>query len=184
MTKKTSILLICFLAVSYSLPAFASDSKKSPLDEIYKCINITEGEDRLACFDASVASLQMKEEKKELLAIDAEQAREIERDSFGLSLPSLPKIGLFSRGSDADGEKIDDTQIYNVKSYRKTHRGLIVVMQNGHVWQQSNSNDPGWIPKGDLVAKIKKASLGSFFLTLENEKGQAGRKGLRFKRIE
>ena len=56
-------------------------------------------------------------------------------------------------------------------------------MENGHVWRQI-SGDLGYIPKGNVSAEIKPAAVGTFFISLENEKGQSGRKGARFKRIE
>jgi len=150
-SKRICVLTVvsCFFI---SQPAFAQE-RASVLSDLYICSSISDDADRLSCFDKAVPTLKVKEEKKEIVAIDAEQVREIKRDSFGFSLPSLPKIGLFDK------------------------------KENGHVWQHT-SGDLGRIPKGDLTATIKPASLGSFFVRLENEKGHSGRKGAKIKRIK
>jgi len=177
-SKRICVLTVvsCFFI---SQPAFAQE-RASVLSDLYICSSISDDADRLSCFDKAVPTLKVKEEKKEIVAIDAEQVREIKRDSFGFSLPSLPKIGLFDK-KENDVEKL--AQTFKVKSISPRRSGLIITLENGHVWQHT-SGDLGRIPKGDLTATIKPASLGSFFVRLENEKGHSGRKGAKIKRIK
>jgi len=158
----------------------SAKQNKSVLDNVYQCTVIADATERLYCFDNAVSSLRVKEENKEIVAIDAEQVKEIKRDSFGFSLPSLPKIGLFGKNDEKE-EKA--AQVFKVKSIVKRRSGAIITLENGHVWQHT-SGDLGRIPKGNVTATIKPASLGSFFVRLENEKGHSGRKGAKIKRIK
>lgn len=82
--------------------------RRSPLDGLYDCAKIESNEDRLACFDSVAASLQIKEEKKEIVALDAESAKTIKKEAFGFNLPSLPKLGLAKIGADKDIESITE----------------------------------------------------------------------------
>jgi len=171
--------LMTILCVSLPGHSYANEPV-SPLNTIYACAAIVDDTERLACFDKNVPVLKVKEEKKEIVAIDAKGIEAIERDSFGFSLPSLPKFGL-SKSSKEKPKK--SVQFFDVKSISKGRNGATITMENGHVWRQI-SGDLGYIPKGNVSAKIKPAAVGTFFISLENEKGQSGRKGARFKRIE
>jgi len=177
---KIRVSCITLAIVAYnSTPSLAAE-QVSPLSAIYACTSISDATDRLACFDKNVPVLKVKEDKKEIIAIDAEGVKAIERDSFGFSLPSLPKLGLFTPDS-KNPEK--GAKFFKVKSMSKHRNGVTLTMENGHIWRQING-DLGYIPKGELTAKIKPASLNTFFISLKNEKGQSGRKGARFKRVE
>ena len=171
------VLLFTGLILSIGSQCHANDSE-SPLNAIYACAAITNDSQRLECFDRTVPAVQIKESKKEIIALDAKQAKAIEKDSFGFSLPSLPKFGLIK-----DSKKSKSSaQEFQVKNISKTRKGIAVTMENDQVWQQT-SGDTGYIPKGNVKAKIKEAAFGSFFLVLENEKGKSG-KGIRVKRVK
>ncbi len=176
-TKITCFIVVLFASIT---PPLLSSAQVSPLSAIYTCTSIIDDTERLACFDRNVPVIKVKEEKKELITIDSEGVKAIERDSFGFSLPSLPKLGLFTPKT----EKTEKSaQFFDVKSISKGRNGAVLTMENGHVWRQING-DLGYIPKGNLTARIKPASLNTFFISLKNEKGQSGRKGVRFKRVE
>lgn len=176
-TKFVYLTTIIFASLSNYA---AANEPASPLNTIYACAAIEDDTDRLACFDKNVPVLKGKEEKKEIVAIDSEAIKAIERDSFGFSLPSLPKFGLLK----STKEKSEKTaQLFEVKSISKGRNGATITMKNGHVWRQING-DLGYIPKGNISARIKPAAVGTFFISLKNETGKTSRKGARFKRIE
>lgn len=171
---RTLVVLIC------ASGSTIAQAQTSPLSEIYACASITDNADRLACFDKNVPILQVKEEKKEIITLDAEGVKEIERDSFGFSLPSLPKLGILKSKSEKSKKT---SQYYGVKSVSTNRKGVTFTMENGHVWKQING-EIGKIPKGTLTAKIKPATMGTFFISVKNEDGKGSRKGARFKRVE
>lgn len=178
-------LLIVFVGLFFvfAAPAFAKDNvaadPASPLGKLYECAKITIDTDRLACFDSNVATLQVKEEKKEIVALDAASAKKIKREAFGFSLPSLPKLGLPSLGGgDSDGP---DVLTFPVKSVKKQGRSYVFYMENGQVWRQVNGKF-NYIPKGDLTATIKSGAIGSFRMNLSNGKERV--RGMGVRRIE
>ena len=172
----------CLIIAIFGCIPFQSTAEelKSPLSAIYACSSILDDAQRLACFDKNVPVLQVKESKKEFIAIDSEQAKTIERESFGFSLPSLPKFGLINSKDDKSKSSV---QTFNVKTLSKTRRGITLTTENNQVWQQS-SGDSGYIPKNISSVTIKPGAFGTFFAMLKNDKGQKSSKGIRVKRIE
>ncbi len=163
-----------------SQTAFTQDidvDYKSPLSGLYDCAEIGDNMQRLACFDKMAASLQLAEEKKEIVTIDAQAAKKIKKEAFGFHLPSLPKLGLPTIGAD---NKIDSV-VLDVKSIGFVHNKYIITFENGQVWEQSGGR-LNYVPKGKLTATIKPKSMGSFVLSLH--KGKTTVRGLRVRRIK
>ena len=178
----SKIKILGFIVILHSLGAtfaYANDLT-SPLNAIYSCTPIKDSLERLACFDKHVSALKFKEEKKEIITITAKQAKAVERDSFGFSLPSLPKLGLINSNTDKSKKS---AQTFKVETLTNNRNRIILKMENGQIWQKSSS-DAVYIPKGNLTAQIKPAAFGSFFVSLTNDKGQSSSKGIRVKRIK
>ncbi|MGJ8563585.1 MAG: hypothetical protein ACSHXY_08530 [Alphaproteobacteria bacterium] len=180
MARIVLILTVLFMGVCET--AFANDKDApdtaSPLGILYECALISGDTERLACFDSNVAALQVKEEKKEIVALDAASAKTIKREAFGFSLPSLPKLGLPSLSSSDDAP---DALTFDVKSVKKKGRNYVFYMKNGQVWEQANGTF-NYIPKGDLKATIKSGSIGSFRMSLSNGKERV--RGMGVRRVE
>lgn len=179
-------LALCAVALSLPVAAAAQDRAPettfSPLSGVYACKVITSETDRLACYDAAVGLLQEKEEKKEFVAIDSAAAKTLKREAFGFTLPSLPKLGLFSNKDGAKkAEKDDNTVDLAVKSVSKRHSGIIIVMENGQIWRGTGGR-LNYIPNGDLTARISRGAIGSYKLSLSNGKDRV--RGLNVKRVE
>ena len=179
MARFSNIIFVAsFVLFGSSVNANAQDAK-SPLDNIYACAAITSNTDRLACFDQRVAALKTKEAKKEIVALDAQSAKDIKKEAFGFSLPSLPKLGLPSLG---DGDEAGpDTLTFRVKSVQKRGRNYVFTMENGQKWQQVSGRF-NYIPKGDLEATIKSGAMGSYRLSLDNGKERV--RGMGVRRVE
>lgn len=180
-----SIIFFCAGIFLFSAQAIAKDKKNtdeySPLSTLYECAAIEEPEQRLACFDTSVANLRTAEQKKEIVAIDAKAARKIKREAFGFNLPSLSKIGLPKLSLPGGGKDKTEALVASVKSIRTSRRVLIITLENGQVWKEVGGH-LNYIPKGDLKATIKPKSVGSYLLSLNN--GKTTVRGLRVRRIE
>lgn len=158
--------------------AAAQEAAPSPLADVYACKGITEETARLACYDEAVGRLQERESSQEFVAIDSKAAKKLNREAFGFSLPSLPKLKLFSS---EDGAKEDDSIELAVKTVSKRHSGITLVMENGQVWK-STGGRLNYIPKGDLTARISRGAIGSYKLSLSNGKDRV--RGLKVKRAE
>lgn len=184
MTRYLYIFASLILMESTALVTHANENnnpsqtfKQSPLSSIYACKEITDSDERLACYDAQVDILRSAEKNKEIVAIDIESAKQIKREAFGFSLPSLSRIGLPKIGTD---EKIDSVTL-SVKSVRTQGSRYIITLDNGQVWKEVGGHQKR-IPKGTLTATIKPKSLGSFMLTLNNSNSQ--KRSMRAKRIK
>ncbi len=169
-----TVLTGCTLILLHPKLSFAKDS--GPLLDIYTCAKISEDAKRLACFDEKIAVLKVKDDKKEFVAIDAEAVQELKRESFGFSLPSLPKLALPSLSKD----KRENLEVKITKMVKRNRR-YIFTMENGQVWEQT-SGDIRYIPKGDLIATIKPKSMGSFMLSASNGKNKMP--SIRVRRIQ
>jgi len=146
------------------------------LSLLFACSKIDTDQERLRCQDSEIQNLQQATESKKIVIIDEKAAKDIKKKSFGLS---LPKLGLPSFDGAAKSPK---AVFLPIGSIEKTGRKLTFKMQNGQIWQTTNS-DFGRIPKGEnLEAKIKSAALGSFLMTVTNGKSKSTT--MRVRRIE
>lgn len=136
-------------------------------DTIYACAEIQTDAERLACFDDAVAQFRAAEDAGEVATISKEELTELNRESFGFSLPSLPKTFLPKFG--ANNETKLDAISEPVKSTSRLSSGkLRVTLENGQVWDQIDTKDIFVSRKrGVEVAEIKRASLGSFKMKLD-----------------
>lgn len=136
------------------------------LNSLYACTEIGEASARLACFDAATANLRTAESVGEVRVIDLNSVQELDRESFGFSLPSLAKI-LAPKKSTASlrTAPIDRIQAI-IQSVRIAPSGAAVVtLDNGQIWRQIDQERPFPLKPGKSV-QISKASLGSFFLVI------------------
>ena len=178
--QKKLFSLICIAVVAPAGVASAKDITGdfiSPLTGLYVCAEMNDASERLACYDEMVASLKIAEERKEIVAIDAQAAKKIKREAFGFNIPSLPKLGLPKIGGD---EKIDSV-VLKVKSIKKQGRRYVIRFENGQIWEEVGGHI-NYIPRGELTATIKPKSMNSYMLSLH--KGKTTVRGLRIRRIE
>lgn len=173
--------IILGLGIFGPLSALAQDAV-SPLASIYQCRDIDDDAERLACYDQQVDRLEEKEEKKEIVAIDAKEAERLREKTFGFSLPSIPDLNFLDIGKDKENE---DAMVFTVEKVSILARGrskqYTVHLHNGMVWEQV-SGRINYLPKGDLTATIKKGAIGSYMMSLSNGKERV--RGLGVKRIE
>jgi hypothetical protein len=176
--------LVATLACAGAAAAQESPATASPpnvLAKVYACAAVPEAQARLACFDAEVAALRTAETEGQFAAVDATRARQIQRESFGFSLPSLPQLGLptFRRPSEGGPpEENLDSQSMKIARLGRFDGRTSFIMENGQVWvlveAQENRN-----AKAGAEVNIRKAALGSFLMSVE-----AGGRALRVRRAQ
>jgi hypothetical protein len=138
------------------------------ITDVYACAQVQDDAQRLQCYDGAVGRLRQAESAGQVVAVDRQQAREIERDSFGFHLPSLSRLLPNLEGGD---EAIDDVQ-FTVTRVRVSPTGYHTFeMDNGQVWTQVEPQGARNVREGDVVT-IRRASLGSFRLI--SSRGGAG----------
>jgi hypothetical protein len=151
------------------------------LSKVYACAAIADPQARLACFDAEVASLKTAESEGQFAAVDANRAQQIQRESFGFYLPSLPQLGLprFRRAAEGGpAEESFDSQSMRIARLGRFDGRDSFVMENGQVWVQIDTEKNRKAEAGAAVT-IRKASLGSFLMSVE-----AGGRAVRVRRAQ
>jgi hypothetical protein len=178
---RIALASLCFAAVA-AAPAAAQDQPASTpgvLDQVYACANVAGESERLACYDGAVGRLREAQNTGELLAVDRHQAQELERDAFGFSLPSLPR--LFGRGDNDRPAMVEEVAEMQLEIERVTmrHDGTaLFTMTNGQVWSQIDNESPRNARAGGQVT-IRRATMGSFLMSVA-----AGGPALRVRRSQ
>ncbi|MEO0466447.1 MAG: hypothetical protein AAF216_07870 [Pseudomonadota bacterium] len=150
----------------------ANAQETASTEAVYSCAEIDEIEARLACYDEAVGRLQVAEEAGEITTITKEEVEQAERDSFGLSLPSLSGLAFpgFGNGDDDDEEEDRgvETITAGVVNIRESAYGdLIVTLDNGSVWRQIDSKNVFVGRSGVESATVERASMGSYRMSLD-----------------
>lgn len=174
-------LAIACLAFS-AAPAFAQEA---PLDKVYACSAIADGTQRLACYDGAVAGLKQAQASGGVAVVSREQVAAAEKEAFGFDAPKLaelarnaaapPPVVTAPPAAGAPAKPVTpaaapapqplDKVMLTIKSAEKLPNGTYrFTMDNGQVWQQTDTVDLGRLPKGTMTAEIKKAAMGSFML--------------------
>ena len=156
------LALIAVLGLA-TLPALAEDVSTS---DVYACKDIATDTERLACYDAAVGRLKAAEEAGEVKTFTRKEVEEVRRDSFGFSIPSLPKLA-FGGKDDSGKDKSDELKevTFPIASISGKRGALKITLENGQVWQQTDTK--GVNPRGQKEARIYQAALGSYKMKLD-----------------
>ncbi len=123
------------------------------------CREIAEPQARTACLDARVADFATALDEGRLVVVERSRIRAVERESFGIALPSMAALSNVFGGGEAEEavpetETLDDgtTVVYRAGGGVEELRGapvasvdtdpygkFIVTLENGQVWRQSDS---------------------------------------------
>jgi hypothetical protein len=162
------LLLIGIVAFPAPLLAAQPDVAGSRLiDAVTACQAVADPQQRLACFDASVAKLRSATEKRDVVVLDKEEVRKTKRSLFGFSLPDVP---FFGDKDETEAEKKEFSQIETtiVKVGSSGYGKWIMVLPDGAAWQFSEVNNRVEPEPGDKIV-IKKAALGSYMANIEGQ---------------
>ncbi len=165
---------LAVLACVAALPAAAKDkappARPAQIQELYACRDIADSAARLACFDREVGELSSADTAREITFTDRETAKKARRGLFGFSFPKLG--GIF--GGDEDEIKEIETTIRSASIDRSGKYTL--VMEDDAVWVQIDTARLPRQPKAGQKVKIKVATMGSYFATID------GGRSIRLKR--
>jgi len=137
-------------------------------DAIYACAEITDDAQRLACYDDTVGRFEAAEIAGEVTTISKSEVKELSKESFGFSLPSLPRI---MRPKSGDGELAALNKIeLAVSSIERTRNNkILVTLENGQVWLQTDGKRIQFSKRlGVDAAVVQRAALGSFKMKLDD----------------
>ena len=195
--NKFSTTLIAASFVTFGAVAWAQTGQNpanaavSPLEPIYACADKTNPTERLACFDAAVATIRAKEAKSEIVTFDKQRVEKVRREAFGFSLPSLPKLGFPAFGGALKADSKDQSvaavaaeedieeQSFTVVSTRESAGRVVITLENGQVWRLTEAGELNAAKRPPYKVNIRAAAMGSFILTVEGRN-----KGYRVRRVE
>ena len=165
------VVLAIVLAAALAVPQLAAapaqvkaEGRARELQKLIDCRKITDNAARLACYDEATAAMDQAEAKGDIVVVDREQARKVRRQAFGFTLPSMH---LFERGEKP--EEINNVSGV-IASARQVGYGkwLITLADDGGAWLQVDTTEVPFDPKAGMPVKIRKASLGSYMMSLGN----------------
>jgi hypothetical protein len=139
------------------------------------CRQIVDSQARLACFEASMSGLEaafpeavLAPEERVVVQEEKKRRRLIDRFGFGGGAEPAPtKVEQV----EAAPEALDAISLGVIETGTTRNGKLIVIMENGQVWRQIDS-DPARVrvPRGDLTAEIKTGTFSSHSMRLNDGK--------------
>jgi hypothetical protein len=164
--------LVCCATTLNAQNSTGKDSRSALFQSVVSCKQKTDPAERLACFDAAVTKMEQAEASKELVIMEKAEISKVKKGLFGFS---VPKIGLFGDDDDDKEETVKRLQT-TIKSVRSLGNDKwLVTLEDGAVWAQIDTARSVTPKPGDVII-LKKASMGTYFATID------GRGGIRMKR--
>lgn len=152
-----------------AMPAAAKDKDSSArpalIEQLYGCRDIADAAARLACFDREVAGLSAAEEKREISFADKAAVEKARRGLFGFSFSSLGS--LFGGGGDDDKDGRISQIETTLRSVSYAGTKYRFTLEDGAVWQQTDTIDPSRQPRAGDKIEIKAGAMGSFMAKVE-----------------
>ena len=148
-----------------SLPGQAAPAQEraETLSRVTACRAIADNAARLSCYDTAVSALDAAERQGEVVVMDRAQVGEARRQLFGFEMPALPR--LF--GAAAEGvPEIDSIETTLQSATQLSDNHWVFRLADGGVWRQIDSDPFRYRPRAGDAVRVRKASLGSFLLTV------------------
>lgn len=162
---RTSLIIGLFVIAAAANPALAAppaaQKRAAVLQGLADCRKLTDGAERLACYDKAAALLDEAETKGDIVVADRAQVREVRRQAFGFILPSL---NVF----DHPGDKPEEADRLTAKVESAVQQGdgkWIIRLEGGQVWRQIDTDELTRYPKAGGTVTISRAMMGSYKLS-------------------
>jgi hypothetical protein len=151
------VFIFAALIPIIAAPAFAQEALHK---KVYACAQVGDAGQRHACFDALVPDLK-KAGEAQFGATPAPKPSPLTAPVVTAEAPKAPKPA--TAPTPAEPEKVS----LSVTSMTRSSNGkLRFTMENGQVWRQIDTTTVRNIGEGPWTAEIRKASFGSFLLSL------------------
>lgn len=148
-----------FALISASEAHAQQAASENHLAEIKMCAAVQAANERLACYDRSVQSLDDAERRGDIIVVDRAEVRETRRQLFGFNLPSVP---MFERSS-SRAETIDNLST-KLTSAREVGSKWILTLENGSIWRQTDSSAFRFSNQPGATVEIRQGAMNSFLM--------------------
>jgi hypothetical protein len=132
------------------------------LARVTACRDIADGAARLSCYDAAVSALDSAERQGEVVVMDRAQIGEARRQLFGFEMPALPRLFGPTEGV----AEINSIETTLQSATQVADNRWVFRLADGGVWRQIDSDSIRHRPRQGDAVRVRKASLGSFLLTV------------------
>ena len=154
-------LAVLTLAASAGQAAPQTPQRPEMLERLAACRVVADNSARLACYDGAAAALDQAQQQGDLVVIDRAGVNETRRQLFGFDVPTLPR--LFGDTTSPEIESIETT----LQSASQAGEARWVFrLADGSVWRQIDSDPVRFQNRSGQDVRVRKASLGSFMLTV------------------
>jgi hypothetical protein len=161
----THVAAIMIAAAPAGQERVEPQGRPETLTRLMACRAISDSAARLACYDAAAGAIDTAERQGDLVVIDRAQAEETRRQLFGFEVPTLPR--LFSGAPQAEIESIETTL---QSASQLSESRWVFRLADGSVWRQIDSDPVRFQNRAGQEVRVRKASLGSFLLTVGNSR--------------
>jgi hypothetical protein len=143
----------------------ATSERPETLDGLVACRQIAAAEARLACYDGAVARFDTAQRQGEVVVVDRAQVREARRQLFGFQ---LPPVTLFDQGERPESLEAIETTL--VRAGQAGENRWVFTLADQSVWRQVDSERVTFRNREGEQVRIRRASLGSFLMTIGNSR--------------
>jgi hypothetical protein len=162
------------LAAGAAGAAFSAEPAHPALSGLNKCAEVADSGPRAACYDAALSALSLAVQSGEVVIVQRKEAQAAQRSVFGLNLPGLNIFDMRGKDSAPLVNVIGEAK----RAYPDPFGKWIVVLTDGAVWRQIDSEPILRAPRAGSQIEIQKAAFGSYFLKVD------GQRSVRAKRSE
>jgi hypothetical protein len=157
-------LLAALTATPGAIAQPKAEGRAAIVQKLVDCRKVTDDAARLACYDQATAAFDQAEAKGDVVVIDRDQARKVRKQAFGFTLPS---ISIFAKGETQEELDTADGVVAVARQNGQGH--WVIQLEDGAVWSQVGVEDLFRSPKPGMKVKIRKASLGSYLMSIDNQ---------------
>lgn len=165
------------LAITLTGAGAASGQDTVPLDGIEalkECRAIAQDADRLACHDRVSGNIVEAAGRGEIRILTQKDVEETRRGLFGFT---LPKMKLFGSDREDDREQLDRLESVVTSARQIDPKTYVFKIKDGDAtWQIKEAPSRFIGPKAGDKVVFKSASLGSYFIFINNQVGIRGRR--------
>lgn len=141
-------------------------ARAGALQAVVDCRKLTDGAERLACFDKAAAQLDAAERAGDVVVVDRAQVQEAQRSAFGFNI-RMPSF--LSGGGGSKGEAIDTLESTIDSASQGSDGKWTFELPDGAIWKQTD-NENIRNPRHGSKITIRKAAMGSYFLSVDGQR--------------
>ena len=154
--------------------AAAAEPSTAPLRGLTDCGGVAGAAEKAVCYDAATAALTRAVQTGEIIIVARKEAQAAQRGAFGFDLPAF---NIFDRGAGGAAKPLESVTGEAKRAYRDQHDHWVVVLADGAIWRQIDSERISPSPRQGSTVEIRKAAFGSYMMKIDGQRGVRARRG-------